>query len=59
MIVKLPVELEPEDPPELRLPVPVQPVVSYWVLDPPLTGLVTVEDTEDPLLYQFCPVGLS
>ena len=52
-------ELEPTLPPELRLPVPVQPVVSYWIPVPPETGLVIVDDTLDPAMYHPAPVGLS
>jgi len=59
LIVNEPVELEPAVPPELRLPVPVQPVVSYWIPVPPETGLVTVELMLEPASYHACPVGES
>jgi len=57
--VKEPVLLDPEVPPELNDPVPVQPVVSYWTPVPPETGLETVEFTLDPALYHPCPVAES
>ena len=40
-------------------PVPVQPVLTYWIPVPPLTGEVTLDETEVPELYQPAPVGES
>ena len=49
-MVKLPVEaVLPEAGAE---PVPVQPVQTYWVPAPPLTGEDTEDDTDVPLSYQ-------
>jgi hypothetical protein len=58
-MVNDPVLLEPTLPPELKLPVPVQPVVTYWIPVPPEAGVVTVDDRVVPAVYQPAPVALS
>ena len=51
--------VEPLDPPDVKLPVPVHPLVTYCVPIAPATGVVTVELIEVPVSFHWFPVGES